>query len=90
MNDTPKTWPVMSIARAHALLTAPGSRFEMENVVIRGVKTRAWKNLPPTLREILLMARSYGEREFLVYEDERATFENFARASLAIAAELQS
>jgi len=90
MNDTPKTWPVMSIARAHTLLTAPGSRFEMEDVIIRGIKTRVWKNLPPTLREILLMARSYGEREFLVYEDERVSFEDFARASLAIAAELQS
>jgi long-chain acyl-CoA synthetase len=89
MNDTPKTWPVMSIARAHALLTAPGSRFEMEEVVIRGIKTRVWKNLPPTLREILLMARSYGAREFLVYENERATFEDFSRASLAIAAELR-
>ena len=90
MNDTHKTWPVMSIARAHTLLTAPGSRFEMEDVIIRGIKTRVWKNLPPTLREILLMARSYGEREFLVYEDERVSFEDFARASLAIAAELQS
>ena len=89
MNDAPKTWPVMSIARAHALLTAPGSPFEMEEVAIRGIKTRVWKKLPPTLRELLFMARMYGEREFVVYEDERVTYENFARASLAIAAELQ-
>ncbi len=89
MGATPKTWPAMSIARAHTLLTAPGSRFEMEDVVIDGIKTRAWKYAPPTLRELFLIARSYGEREFLVSGDERATFEGFARASLAVAAELR-
>ena len=43
-------WPAMSLARAHALLTAPGARFEMEEVVIRGVRTRCWKNAPPQER----------------------------------------
>ncbi len=45
-------WPAMSIAQAHALLTAPGSPFEMEEVIIRGVPTRVWKNAPPTLRAV--------------------------------------
>ncbi|MDE2134735.1 MAG: acyl--CoA ligase [Alphaproteobacteria bacterium] len=85
----PKTWPAMSITHAHALLTAPGSRFEMADVVIDGVRTRTWKYAPPSLRELFLVARSYGEREFLVSGDERATFEGFARASLAVAAELR-
>ena len=90
MSDTPKTWPAMSIARAHALLTAPGSRFEMDEVVIRGIKTRVWKHLPPTMRELLVWSQAmYANREFLVYEDERATYEAFTRASLAVAAELQ-
>jgi long-chain acyl-CoA synthetase len=85
-----KPWPVMSVAEAHALLTAPGSRFEMEEVVIRGVKTRVWKNLPPTLREIVLQGRMYGARDFLVYENDRASFESFFRAAVAVAYELQS
>ncbi len=89
MEGTPTAWPVMSIARAHALLTAPGTRFEMEEASIRGIKTRVWKNAPPTLRELFLVARSYGEREFLVSDDERVTYEGFARASLAVAAELR-
>ena len=54
----PPGWPAMSIAEAHAKLTAPGMPFEMETVTIRGIPTRAWKNLPPTLRELLQAARA--------------------------------
>jgi long-chain acyl-CoA synthetase len=81
-------WPAMSIAQAHALLTQPGSPLEMEDVVIRGIKTRTWKNAPPTLRHLLQIGRAYAGREFLVYDDERATYENFTRAALAIADDL--
>ena len=82
-------WPAMSLAEAHARLTAPGAPFEMDEVVIRGVATRVWKNVPPTLRELLPAARAaYGPREFLVYENDRATYETFYRASVAVANEL--
>jgi long-chain acyl-CoA synthetase len=81
-------WPAMSIAQAHALLTQPGSPLEMEDVVIRGVKTRVWKNAPPTIRHLLQIGRAHGSKEFLVYENDRATFETFTRAALAIADEL--
>ena len=87
--QTTKPWPAMSIAEAHAILTAPGSRFEMEEVVIRGIKTRVWKNAPPTLREVVQLSRMYGSRDFLVYENDRVTFESFFRATVAVANELQ-
>ncbi|HEY2068931.1 MAG TPA: class I adenylate-forming enzyme family protein [Rhizomicrobium sp.] len=89
-NYTPKPgWPAMSIAQAHAMLTAPGTPLEMDEVMIRGVKTRVWKNLPPTLRELLVAARAaHGHKEFLVYENDRATYESFYRASVAVANEL--
>jgi long-chain acyl-CoA synthetase len=83
-----KPWPAMSLAQAHALLTQPGSPFEMSEVVIRGVKTRVWKNAPPTLRELFLQGRTYGDKTFLVYEDDRASFSAFAKATLAISHEL--
>jgi long-chain acyl-CoA synthetase len=73
-------WPAMSIAQAHARLTAPGQPFEMETLIIRGISTRVWKNAPPTLRSVLEIARSYGDRIFLVNEDERVSFEAFYRA----------
>jgi len=84
----PAGWPAMSIAQATALLTAPGAPFEMEEVVVRGVRLRTWKNQPPTIRSIVEASRAHGEKTFLVYEDERVTFEAFHRAVAALAAEL--
>jgi long-chain acyl-CoA synthetase len=79
----------MSIAEAHRELTKPGARFEIEEKVIRGVPTRVWKHAPPTLRDVFLNARKF-DREFLVYEDDRATFEAFARATITLAHRLQA
>ena len=83
--SSPPAWPAMSIAQAHALLTAPGQPFEMEEVVIRGVPTRTWKNAPPSLRATLEASRAHADRTFLVYEDERVTYEAFRRAVAAFA-----
>ena len=83
-------WPVMSLAQAHAALTGPGQRFEIEEMDIRGVRTRVWKNAPPTLRDVFLNGRTFKDREFLVYENDRATFENFARATIRLAGQLQA
>ncbi|MCC7269037.1 MAG: acyl--CoA ligase [Caulobacteraceae bacterium] len=83
-----ESWPAMSIAEAHKVLCAPGQRFEMEEKTIRGVTVRTWKNAPPTLRHILETGRTFGTREFVVYEDDRATFESFFRATSAFAHEL--
>jgi long-chain acyl-CoA synthetase len=81
-------WPAMSLAQAHALLTAPGARFEMETLDIRGVPTRVWKNAPPSVRVIAQLVRAYGEREFTVHEDERVTFEANYRATCHLAHKL--
>ncbi len=83
-------WPAMSIAQAHALLTAPGQPFEMETLDIRGIATRTWKNAPPTLAHVFLAGRQHGERVFLVHEDERVSFEAFSRAVLALAAQFRA
>ena len=89
MTDTAApAWPAMSIAAANAIITAPGSACEMEELVIRGVKTRVWKNAPPSLRALVEAGRAHGEKVFLVHEDERVTFEAFYRAASAFAHEL--
>ena len=79
----------MSLEHARALLTRPGSRFEIEERDIRGVQTSIWKNAPPTLREVFLAGRMHAQQPFLVYEDERASFSAFSRAALAIAHDLE-
>jgi len=85
----PKNFPAISLAQANAVLTRPGSPFEIEERDIRGVRTRVWKNAPPTMRELFLSARSHGGKTFIVYCDERASYEDFARAVLAIAEALR-
>lgn len=86
----PPGWPAMSIEQAHALITQPGLPTEVAEEVIRGVKLKVWKNQPPTLRAVADMAKGHGDKVFLVYEDERATFDAFHRAVGAFARELQA
>jgi long-chain acyl-CoA synthetase len=81
-------WPAMSISEAHALLTAPGATFEMEELEIEGRKVRAWKNGPKTLVDVLYAASAHGEATFLVHEDERVSFDALCRAAQAFANEL--
>jgi long-chain acyl-CoA synthetase len=80
----------MSIAEVNAKLGAPGSKLEVIEIDIRGVKTKIWKNAPATLREVFFACRNFAEREFVVYEDERVTFGSFERAVIAFAHELQT
>lgn len=65
---------VKTRAEVTAELTAPGGTFEMEEVVIRGIPTRTWKTAPATLRSVLELSGFHGDKDFLVYEDERMTF----------------
>jgi long-chain acyl-CoA synthetase len=83
---TAATWPVMTLAQAHAAMTGPGQPFEMAEILRDGRTMRVWKNAPPTLRDVFVNSRAaFGAQTFLVYEGERATFEGFARATLAFA-----
>ena len=82
-------YPAMPLSVVHALLTAPASMLEVVEAEVMGQRQRIWKNAPPTMREIFLAGRAHGAADFLVYEDERATFEALARASVAFAHELQ-
>jgi long-chain acyl-CoA synthetase len=81
--------PTVSIAEANATLTAPGQIFEMEELTIRGVPTRTWKNAPPSLRAVLDLSLQHGDATFLVYEDERTTFAEHYRIACTLAHRLQ-
>ena len=75
----------MSLDDAHAALTAPGAAFEMETLEIGGRTVRAWKGGPRTLVEVFQAAAAFGERTFIVHNDERVSFDAFARAAAAFA-----
>jgi len=80
----------MSIEEATRAITAPGQMFEMEEVEIRGVPTRTWKNCPASLRVVLELSRAHGDNDYLVYEDERTTYEQGFRVAATIAGELRT
>jgi long-chain acyl-CoA synthetase len=86
----PPGWPAMSIAQAHALLAQPGAITEVVEETIRGVRIKTWKNQPPTLRAVCELAKGHGQKVFMVYEDERVTYDAFHRAVAAFAIALQA
>jgi len=70
-----------TLAEVTQTLTAPGTLFEIEEREIRGIPTKVWKYAPPSLRVVLEQSRAHGSNTFLVYEDERTTFEeHYCRA----------
>jgi long-chain acyl-CoA synthetase len=78
-------FPAVSIEEAYRILTAPGMAYEMQTLPIRGRPTRVYVNAPPHLRAILEASKAWGERDFIVYQDERLSFEAHYRAVSALA-----
>src|SRR5437763_9614743 len=78
----------MTIAEATEGLTASGQIFEVADETVRGIPRKIWKNAPPSLRAVLEMSRGHGDKTFLVYEDERMTFEEHFRAAAHLATRL--
>jgi long-chain acyl-CoA synthetase len=75
----------MSLEEARAALTAPGAPFEIEQVMIRGILTRIWKNTPESLAVLARQARTHGERLFTIYAEERISYEASFRATATLA-----
>ena len=88
MND--KNWPAISLEEAQARLTAPGAPFETQTVTVRGRAITVWTHVPGTAAEVFARARGFGSREFLVLEDERVSYDAFARAVCVLAADLKT
>jgi len=83
MADSPLT-----IAQATAQMTAPGQMFETERATINGIEMNVWKHAPANLRQILDLSLNHATRDFLVYEDERITFDEHYRIASTIAERL--
>ncbi|KAI9000379.1 AMP-dependent synthetase and ligase [Hyaloraphidium curvatum] len=64
--------PKMTHAQANALLTAAGSPFETEDIVVRGIKMKIFKHAPKTLVEMYKagLAVAKPESDYLVLYDE--------------------
>ena len=88
MSGTTPAWPAASLQQIQDILCAPGARFEMETVDIRGVPTRTWKNAPPNMAALVMVSRTHGDRLATIYEDERTSYDAQFRAIAALAENL--
>ncbi len=70
-------------------LTATGP-FELVEDASQGYPLRVYKNAPASLREVLISTRRFGERPFLIYEDEVTTYGQHFEQVAALAARLRA
>jgi long-chain acyl-CoA synthetase len=80
----PRRWPALSIPETLACLTAPGAPFETTSVEVYGRRLRAYVQAKRHLRQVLDESRRFGARDFLVFQDERLTFEGHWRGASAL------
>lgn len=73
----------LSYREAHAQLTAAGQDYELVEAEIHGYPCRVFKNAPPTLRDLFHGTRS--DELFLIYLEERYTFEQVYQQSAKVA-----
>jgi long-chain acyl-CoA synthetase len=67
---------------------ADADPFEIEVVELRGVPTTVWKHAPPSLRSVWDASAVHGPNDYLVYRDERLTFDDAHRQVRALAQRL--
>ncbi|HEY7931061.1 MAG TPA: class I adenylate-forming enzyme family protein [Acidimicrobiales bacterium] len=83
MTDAP-----LSIGDATAQMIASGQMFEIERRDVNGVTMNVWKHAPATLRDVFEMSLNHRTRDFLVFENQRFTFEQHYRIASTLAARL--
>jgi long-chain acyl-CoA synthetase len=55
-------------------LTAPGSRFAVTEIELRGIPTKVFTNAPLSMRDVWESTAVHADKPYLVYEDERYTY----------------
>jgi long-chain acyl-CoA synthetase len=76
---------VMSLAQATTHLTGPGQMFELEEMTVNDIDWRVWKHAPANLRAVLDLSLNHADKDFLVYETERYSFDRHYRISATVA-----
>lgn len=72
-----------------AHLTAPSSPLQVSERVLDGACYRAYTHAAATMADLLSAARAHGDRDFLIFDGQRTSFEQFMNDVDALAAALQ-
>lgn len=79
-------------ARVHetiSRLTTPGGMFQVTQRKVGDATCRVFTHAPTTLSSVIAMGRGHGDKDFMVYEGRRWSFERFFVEADALAAALQ-
>ena len=79
MEDLQKAWQQ---------LTAPGAPFAWSVRDVGGIQMRTYDTAPPSLRAIWEGSRAHGDNDYLIYGDERYTYQRSHEIVDAVAASL--
>lgn len=71
---------------ARELAVKPGTLFEVGSVNVRGQELLGYVHAPGSMRDIWLLSAGHGDKEYLVYQDERWTYGQAATDISAFAA----
>ncbi len=78
--DAGSTWPVLSIEDANKMLAQPGTPLAVAEGEIDGIHMRYYPEAPPTIRFLIEATKAHGDRDFVIYDDERVTYDSHFRA----------
>ncbi|MEX2628045.1 MAG: AMP-binding protein [Ilumatobacteraceae bacterium] len=70
-------------------LTAPGGAFSTTEIEVRGIPMRVFESAPPTMRSVWELTAFHGDKDYIVYEDERYTYAEVNAQVRALAAVLR-
>ena len=60
--------------QAVAMVTAPEAFLELTTIEQGGCTLKAYQHAPGSLRDLWLMGQGHGDKEYIVYGDERLTY----------------
>lgn len=55
-------------------MTAPNQMFEIRETEVAGQVLKTWALAPPSLRELWLSTAGHGDKDYMVFQDERWTY----------------
>ena len=78
------------LTKAREQLTGPGGDFEIIRANVFGNDIKTYKNAPKSVREFWLSTAQYGDRTYLIYENEKLTYKQAHEQVGAVAAWLMT
>lgn len=87
--DTTPVNLLTQVEQCRLQLTGTGAPFERITVQVNGRSHLAYRNAFPNLPSLINAGRAHGPREFMVYQNDRWTYDRFFQAVDALAANLQ-